>query len=174
MDESGTGSVTVPNIPAGTTYHITERPSNGTKLVGIEIGECKALGNGAKEDHKAVNIYGVKDGDYTEAYVEGTAYASNQHITFTNERRPFYMDIAKIWNDGLTDEEREKLGITEVRIRLQRRLYQEDQGEEAGWKNVTKDFFDNYIGDEEGKEYLVLKPANDWKTTSKIALPVED
>ena len=173
VDESGTGSITVPNIPAGTTYHITERPSNGTKLVGIEIGMCEALENGAKEDHKDVSIYGVKDGDYTEAYVEGTAYASNQHITFTNERRPFYMDIAKIWNDGLTDEEREELGITEVRIRLQRRPYQADQGEEDGWKNVTKDFFANYIG-EEGKEYLVLKPENGWKTTSKIALPVED
>lgn len=163
----GVGQVTVPNIPAGTTYHIVERPSNGTELVGIEIGEPAA-----ENPHENVLIYD-EDGndkfvDYTTAYVLGTAYASNQEVIFVNKREPFYMDIEKIWKDGLTDEQR---GIDKIYIKLQRRVYDKNQNPDDGWKDVTKDFFDTTIVDEEN--CIVLTGKDSWKMSSKKALPYQ-
>lgn len=178
VDNTGTGRVTIPNIPAGTTYRIVERPSNGTRLVGIHVDDKE----GEVSLHENVRVVGVEGegtaADYTKAYVEGTAYASDKTITFENEKTPFYMDIEKIWRDGLTDKERAELGITEVHIKLQRRAYAHGQGEEVGWETVTKDYFDSPIG-AAGEEYIVLKPdanASDknWKTTSTKVLDFEN
>lgn len=172
VDESGTGQKTVYNIPAGTMYHIVERPSNGATLVNIEEGT-------AESDHENVEILGIKetpDGkkDYSQAYVQGVAYTRDKEFIFTNENRPFYMDIAKVWKDGLTDTEREELfGIKEVYIQLQRRTVQEGTDAETGWEVVTHDFFDNVFG-EAGKGYIKLTAGNNWKTTSKIPLPVSN
>lgn len=172
VGEDGVGEVMVPNIPAGTTYHIVERPSNGTELAGIEIGNPAA-----DNPHENVMIYD-EDGndkfvDYTSAYVSGTAYASNQEVIFINEREPFYMDIEKIWKDGLTDEQR---GIDKIYIKLQRRVYDKNQNPDDGWVDVTKDFFDTKIVDQE--TYIVLtwkgvEEADRWKMRSKVALPYE-
>ena len=171
VDKSGSGSVTVDNIPAGTTYYVVERPSNGTKLVGIDIHKQE------ETLHENVSIGGVKaeqiqegmaSGDLSGAYVTGTAYASNKKLTFTNKREPFYMDIKKVWNDGLTDEERAKLGIKEIHIRLQRRIYSGTPAAESDWETVTKDYFDHQFVNDDG--YIKLT-APDWKMTSVTALP---
>lgn len=170
VDESGVGEKVVHNIPSGTSYWIVERPSNGATLVNIETGQGS--------DHENVKIYGIKgegeNQDYSNAYAGGTAYTGNQEFIFTNENKPFYMDIAKIWKDGLTDTEREeKFGITEVHIQLQRRIIHEGMGAEDGWETVTKDFFDNTFTENE-KDYVKLNKENGWKTTSKVTLPVFD
>lgn len=162
------GSTTLYNIPAGTTYYIVERPTNGTKLIGIDLHPEKDTKH---ENVRIVNAGTVENegasGDWSKAYVTGTAYDSDKIITFTNEREPFYMDIEKIWNDGLTDEDR---GINEIYISLQRK-FQDDS--EAQWDNVTKDFFDDPIGEGENA-YIVLTPEKNWKTTSKTVLPYKD
>lgn len=170
VNETGTGNTKVYNIPAGTKYHIIERPSNGTKLVDITPGQTHL--------HENVIVEGVVNDasgnkDYTNAYVEGTAYASDQTVTFTNEKEPFYMDIEKKWRDGLTEDERAKLGIMEVHIQLQRRQYKANQDAEHGWKIVTKDFFEHPIGNN-GQEYIELTAAGGWKTKSKTPLPYKD
>lgn len=168
VDERGSGLTTLYNIPAGTTYYIVERPTNGTKLIGINLHPEETTKH---ENVRIVNAGAVENGgasgDWSKAYVTGTAYDSNKTITFTNEREPFYMDIEKIWNDGLTDEERE---IKEIYISLQRK-FQDDS--EAQWVNVTKDFFDVPIGVGENA-YIVLTPEKNWKTTSKTVLPYKD
>lgn len=170
VDESGTGKTVVPNIPAGTQYYIVERPTNGADLQGVEIGP-EWTNPAVEAPHEKVELVGVKEEegkeDYSQAYVKGTAYASNQTFTFTNEVRPFYMDIQKVWRDDLTDEEREKLGFTEVHIKLQRRI----QGTEDEWETVTKDYFGEKFVEEGG--YIVLTKKNDWKMTSIKELPVK-
>lgn len=169
VDETGKGQKTVYNIPAGTMYRIVERPSNGATLIDIKPGEII--------DHEKVEILGVKEApdgkkDYSQAYVQGVAYTGNQEFIFTNENKPFYMDIAKVWKDGLTDVEREELfGISEVYIQLQRRIIKEGMEAEADWETVTSDYFDN-VFTENGKSYIKLTKENGWKTTSKIPLPV--
>lgn len=162
VNASGTGSVTVPNIPAGTQYYIVERPTNGTKLVGIDLGEKD------KDNPHTVEIEGVRTGttgtpdDYSGVYVKGVAYASNQIISFTNEKEDFYLTIEKVWRDGLTEEERKAQGISEIYVALQRRVYTENQDTE--WINVTDRYFKNTVSlPTESGNYLRLSAENQWK-----------
>lgn len=173
VNASGTGSVTVPNIPAGTQYYIVERPTNGTKLVGIELGEKD------RDNPHTVEIAEVGKGtdgnpdDYSKAYVKGTAYASNQIISFTNEKEDFYLTVEKVWRDGLTEEERKNQGISEIYVALQRRIYTGNQ--ETEWINVTDSYFADTVK-KEGIPYIRLSAENQWKQKAEkiIEIRTED
>lgn len=161
-DENGTGSYTMEGIPAGTQYLIRERPANGATLVNLE----------AEKDANSDVVRGVIDStdqdnpkDYTKAYIQSKVTVTDKttdssepiqtpNYIFTNENKPFFMKIQKVWEDDPPAD------LQEIRIMVQRR----EAGSEDDWENVTKNFF--------GEETSVsLKPNetdenNDWIFTS--------
>lgn len=172
VDESGTGSETVYNIPAGTEYYIRERPANGAVLTNLKVVPQGELKDGQKP-HKDVKILDANGNDITEGaaeelykdcHVVGTAYNSCQEFEFTNENEPFFMDLKKEWKDGLPDEEH-----PEVHIQIQRRIVGEDDN---AWKNVTQTFFGDSVGESEEDSYIVFNHIKGWSTKAAKALEV--
>lgn len=135
--KTGTGSFTMTGVPAGTVYRISERPANGATLVDVAASDGLVLGK--------VN------GDYTNAWVANGADADETELptyTFTNENKPFYMQVQKVWQGEPAD-------VDEIRIQLQRRP--DGSTDEAAWENVTTDFFGEDITDDAGA-CIVLTP----------------
>lgn len=137
--ETGTGSFTMTGVPAGTVYRISERPADGATLVNVVESDGLVLG--------AVN------GDYTNAWVVNGADADETELplyTFTNENKPFYMQVQKVWQGEPAD-------VDAIRIQLQRRP--DGSTDEAAWENVTTDFFGETITDGAGEDAcIVLTP----------------
>lgn len=169
----GEGSVVLDNIPAGTQYYIVEQPANGATITNIEIVEQQTSGEGVlpHENVQILNDSGQSredsdNYDYTTAYVVGTAYNSQQTFVFTNKNQPFYMDLEKVWEDNYGEDRPAK----EVHIQIQRRVVEEDGY--TDWENVTKDFFNEYIGGDDNQAYVVLNAENDWHTVTSKVLPL--
>lgn len=154
--KTGTGSFTMTGVPAGTMYRISERPANGATLVNVAASGGLVLG--------AVN------GDYTNAWVVNGANADKTELptyTFTNENKPFFMQVQKVWQGEPAD-------VDEIRIQLQRRP--DGSAGEAAWENVTTDFFGEAITDDAGEACIVLTPDEhgNWEAaTSKTIQPTK-
>lgn len=151
---TGSKSLVISGIPAGTQYIIRERPSNGATLVNLAA-------QGANDQDAVKNVSGD---DYSSAYIQDTTHllADGQTesdlpvYTFTNENKPFLMQIQKIWQGTVPDN------VEEIRIQVQRRVVNSQTENE--WEPVTKDFFGAQVGED---NTIVLNQGNDWKITSE-------
>ena len=157
--ESGRGEYEMTGVPAGTRYIIRERPANGATLVGLEVKT-------ALEAQTKATVQGVIQAtdsaadDYTNAYIQNSGVTAEEapSFTFTNENKPFIMKIEKVWQGGDPPTD-----ITEIKIQVQRRV----AGSKDPWKNVTKDYFGEEVGDGEDAAVTLTPDANSqWAATS--------
>lgn len=162
-DETGKGSKVIEGIPAGTHYKITERPSNGAELVNLEIMNSSTHQNTAIMGKKEAVDSAASENLYKNAYIEGDVRENSADspaaFTFTNENKPFFMTIEKIWASD------PPAGVTELKFTVQRRI----AGTENEWTDVTEDFFKDSMG-EGGKVTVTADAAGKWITQSSIPL----
>ena len=152
--ERGRGEYEMTGVPAGTRYIIRERPANGATLVGLDVKT-------APEAQTNATVQGVDNatGDYTNAYIQNSGVTAEEapFFTFTNENKPFIMKIEKVWQGGDPPT-----GITEIKIQVQRRV----AGSTDDWKNVTKDYFGEEVGDGEAAAVTLTPDNGQWAATS--------
>lgn len=155
--ESGRDEYKMTGVPAGTRYIIRERPANGATLVGLGV---------TPETQANATVQGVIQAtdsaanDYTNAYIQNSGVTAEEapSFTFTNENEPFIMKIEKVWQGGYPPAD-----ITEIKIQVQRRV----AGSKDPWKNVTKDYFGEEVGDGEDAAVTLTPDANSqWAATS--------
>ena len=166
--DTGRGEFVMEGVPAGTRYIIRERPANGATLVGLEAtgGDSDTIPSPVK------GVAATTEGapDYSKAYIQDNTYLLEETqtekdyplYTFTNQNKPFYMKIEKVWQgDPPTN-------VEAIHIQVQRR--KAGSQSDTDWKNVTSDFF----GDELNEIVLLPDENGNWSTAqSEYVLPSE-